>query len=501
MLYEPLVYRGKEQKISVKIGAKNIKKAINGTVKLMRNGVVTAVKSVFIDTLGTIQTVDFNDTPIAVGRIKFKVMLEDMVADANSRNNTFRFVQQVLKRKLQIAIFSGAPDYEGKFLNQLLSDEKDFECSFFYENRRNHLKGKNKYQLKSEFDVLIFQDFPGPFTSTEVIADLRELLQKRKSSLLLFLGEKADRTKINSILKYTPFSKLPKRIRPESSISFNPEKSPLLDLFEDPSANTQFWQKIPPVTLIYSAGKLRNGVEPLLKSNGRPILLSYSRPGYRNITFIGSGFWRWHFLMQNSGIFGSGYASLLKHIIRWLAAKKDIKPVMVQADVTKTVPGNTVHISAYIYDVNYLPVRDGTLRLQVKQGNEVIDLEAVMDSSGRYQAEFVPLTEGTLLIKAQGFRFDQLYGSAQLQIDIAAAKKEFIHTGLNRRYLRQIARKSRGLYSDAANIDSLLSQIPQNSTFQKEKRVFEFWYNPYLLALILFVIISEWILRRRFGLV
>ena len=499
--YEPVIYKGIKQNITVKIGTKNLKKAFTASVKLMQKRTVLAIKSFRVDTLDAFHTIVFSNTPQSIGRIKFKVILENYKSDVNKQNNSFHFIQQVLKKKLQIAVFTGLPGYESKFLNQLLSTDQDFDCHFFPENKQGKFTDKKKFNFKKPFDVLVFQNFPGPFTRRETIIQLAEILKKRKSSLFLMLGEKTDLAKLNQILEFTPFEQLPKKIRPKASLSFNSGNSTILDLFKDPAANSQFWQQIPPIDILFAPGKLKSGSKILLSGNSRPLIFSYCKPGFRNITFSGSGFWRWHFLMQSNSTLANGYKNLLKHSIRWLADRRNIKPVILKSDADKVVPGKVLHLSGFIYDADFKPVKDGQFQLQVKQGKEIIELNAVMDSSGRYSAEFVPAKDGTLQFTAKGFRFDRLYGQYQLKIEVAAAEKEFIHTGLSRRYLQQIAKESGAMYADAAQIDSLLQHIPQDISIQKEKQSIALWYNPFLLALILLCIISEWILRRRFGLI
>ena len=72
--YEPLVYKGIEQNIGVKIGTQNLKKGFSASVKLMHKGAVLAVKSFRVDTLDAFHSIVFNNTPQSVGRIKFKVI-------------------------------------------------------------------------------------------------------------------------------------------------------------------------------------------------------------------------------------------------------------------------------------------------------------------------------------------------------------------------------------------------------------------------------------------
>ncbi len=499
--YEPVIYKGIEQNISVKIGTKNLKKAFTASVKLMQNRTVLAVKSFRVDTLEAFHTIVFQNTPQTVGQNKFKVTLENYKSDVNKQNNSFLFIQQILKKKLQIALFTGLPGYESKFLNQLLSAEPDFDCRFFVENKQGRFSGKDNPDIKTPFDVLIFQNFPSPYTKQQTLIQLAQILKKRKSSLFLMLGEKTDRAKLNSFLEFTPFEQVPKKLRSEAEPLFNPGNSALLDLFNNSSANSQFWQQIPPIDVLFAPGKLKPEVKILLSGKERPLILSYSKPGFRNMTFNGNGFWRWHFLMQNNSALANGYKNLLKHSIRWLADRRKIKPVLLKADATETIPGKAVQLNGFIYDADFKPVKDGQFQLQVQQGEEIIEINTEMDSSGRYSAKYLPAKEGTLQFTAKGFRFGRLYGQDKLQVEVAAAEKEFIHTGINRRYLQQIAKESGGLYTDAAQIDSLIKHIPQEVTIQKEKQSIALWYNPYLLAFILLTIISEWILRRRFGLV
>jgi hypothetical protein len=68
-------------------------------------------------------------------------------------------------------------------------------------------------------------------------------------------------------------------------------------------------------------------------------------------------------------------------------------------------------------------------------------------------------------------------------------------------FLKKLAKMGNGLYFNASDIDSLASALIEPDKRVLNERIIDIWYHPVLLALIIFLITIEWILRKRQGLV
>ena len=78
--------------------------------------------------------------------------------------------------------------------------------------------------------------------------------------------------------------------------------------------------------------------------------------------------------------------------------------------------------------------------------------------------------------------------------------REFADPRLNEGFLRRLARSSGGRYVRSAQanrvIDFLKEAVPQNPA--PERR--DLWHQPWVFAVVVLLLGTEWVLRRRWGL-
>ena len=83
---------------------------------------------------------------------------------------------------------------------------------------------------------------------------------------------------------------------------------------------------------------------------------------------------------------------------------------------------------------------------------------------------------------------------------VGGADREFADPRLNEGFLRRVARNSGGRYvraEDAAKVTAWLQEtVPQHAAPQSR----DLWHEPWAFVLVLLLLSSEWILRRRWGL-
>ncbi len=216
----------------------------------------------------------------------------------------------------------------------------------------------------------------------------------------------------------------------------------------------------------------------------------------------GYGFWRWHFWLQENNELNNGYRLLLEKFMRWLAIQKKIKRVVLETNQLFGRVGQPLQLTTYLYDNAFKPVTNGNVQIEIDNGYKKIILDAFpADSSGTYSATFIPGKQGLHIFKAMGKIQQRFVGSDVLKMEVLPVEKEWLHNGVNKTYLEQIANDNHGLYVSAGEIDSLRSLFTGKEKIKKEILSVELWQKTVILVLILVLIGLEWIVRKRFGLV
>ena len=131
---------------------------------------------------------------------------------------------------------------------------------------------------------------------------------------------------------------------------------------------------------------------------------------------------------------------------------------------------------------------------------ETIKLRHADPASGRFTAAIGSEQPGLYRVHADAKRGSTPLGSSDRWMYVGGADREFADPRLNEGFLRRVARNSGGRYVRAADASKLpgwlQSTTPQNAA--PERR--DLWHEPWAFAVIVLLLSTEWILRRRWGL-
>ena len=166
-------------------------------------------------------------------------------------------------------------------------------------------------------------------------------------------------------------------------------------------------------------------------------------------------------------------------------------------------PGDSIAIDVDARDASFTHVPDAIVdaTLTLPGGaTQPIKLRHGDAAGGRYTAAFTPQQPGLYRVHAEARRGGASLGAADRWMYVGGADREFADPRLNEGFLRRVARNSGGRYvraAEASKVPSWLQQaVPQ--TAAPERR--DLWHEPWVFALLIVLLSTEWILRRRWGL-
>jgi hypothetical protein len=482
-------------------------------LQIKADGKVLAAQQVKISAAGSIIPVILSIKPEQLGLRQFEISVDKIPGEVLLANNRHLLVLEVLKSKIRATILASQPDFDVKFLHLLLAANPDLqvEQAVLDQGIKSPAEGLLNRVLDS-LDVLILHDFPALSTSRENLSIMEKLLTGQKVPSLLLFGINSSTVNWDFFKRFYSLP-APKFINPvlktQVLLTDFGKTLPLLNVFSTDQENLNFWQKCPPIDYPFEkmeAGNLlRAALEtavPAGKENVRaPVLLIEQNTGGRNAYLLGSGFWRWHFMLAEDRVFRDGWQTIMKNLLRWLSTSGSSSNVILNTDKRSYQVGETVRISAEVYDGDYKPVDDGLVQFKVTGPAGVFELDGGLIAAGTYASDFQLLREGDYNIEAQALRNDIPLGRTSTRIVCTPVNIEFQYTRQDDQLLRKLADKSGGRYVDESNYSDLFNEFNFPVRYQEVTRTFEIWQKAALLLLIIFLLSVEWFIRKRLGLV
>jgi len=283
--------------------------------------------------------------------------------------------------------------------------------------------------------------------------------------------------------------------------------SPITRLLDDPEKNAQRWKKLTYLADYEDAGSPKPGATVLASMNaGRrklPLLITESYGHGRTAVMATGGTWRW----QMSEALGDPSHDLFwRQLLRWLVAG-------TPGQVTASMPARILmdqgpaQFTAQVRDRQFQPAADAhvTAHVMGPDGvNAFLDLTPSQQSPGTYQADWTAEKPGAYLAEitaeSAGGEGREL-GRDAVTFEREDGVAESFHTEQNRALLEQLAAQTGGRYWKPADLKDLPRDISYSEAGISVRTTKELWNMPIVFALLVGLPASEWLLRRKWGVV
>ncbi len=448
-------------------------------------------------------------TPTEEGLHQYVITVTTLQDEASSQNNRATFTTRVLQQTQRVLLLAAAPHPDVGILRTLIGQNGTREVhSFVQKNRNSFYEGALPASL-DEYALIVLAGYPGRGTDSAP-ADRVWHAVSAGTPLLFVLGEQTDLGFLQSawtdILPAVPL----RGLMQFDEAMFVPTPAglqhPILDL---PEAD---WTTLPPLTFGTGQWDLSPDAQVLAQASVRgvdletPMLIVRSRSGHRSAALLGTGTWRWLNLPEDPLVSPRLWPQILNNLVQWLTAPDDDRRVRV-SPVTSTFDGaEPVVFSGQVYDESLRPVSDASVTLDITapDGTQFpFTLQSV--GSGRYTLSLDVLPEGAYTYAAQATRLDTPLGTDNGMFTVGALNLEFRETRANASLLRQIAFRSGGSFLTPGDLENLPDLLAADPSFTPEVSTLsvdlDLWQWPFALVLLLVLLSSEWVLRKRSGLV
>jgi len=445
--------------------------------------------------------------------------------EANTGNNAVTRLVNVESNKRRILYVEGEPRWEYKFIRRAEDDDPIVEIASMLRTTENKIyrqgienpqeladgfptDAKNLFQYQG---LIIGSMEAGYFTPAQ--QDLiRQFVNRRGGGLLLLGGRfaladggwagspAADAFPVVLPDHGKTFHRLPATVE----LTAAGMNSLICRLTDDPQQNAERWKKLPYLMDFQEAGTPKPGAVVLadLKASGRelPLLVTQNYGRGRTAVLATSGTWRWQMSLPAGD---PTHTMFWQQLLRWLVADT---PGQVEGSVQSQMlydDGRT-KFTAQVRDVDYLPAPDATVQAHVIGPDGLaatVDMTPVPDSLGTFQANWNAEKPGSYLAEIDAQRGGQAIGRDVVTFERMDGVAENFHTEQNRPLLEQLSSATGGNYWNPHNLSKLPSEIPYSEAGITVRDTKPLWNLPAVFLVILALLFSEWLLRRKWGVV
>lgn len=469
------------------------------------------------------ESVLFNAGP--AGPKALQIGVAPLENEENRANNQVTRLVNVEALKPRILYIEGEPKWEFKFIRRALEEDTTVSITSMLRTTQNKIYRQGvaePKELESGFpdkaeDLFQYQGLIiggveiGYFTLAQQEL-IRQFVDRRGGGLLFLGGRNAlsdggwGRSGLLDLVPVTITDRRDtfKRERAKVELAVGGRDSLITRLVENPDANVERWKQLPEVDNYQETGAPKPGAVVLAEflAGGKrwPLLATQNYGRGRSAILASAGTWRWQMLQP---IEDKTHEVFWAQLCRWLVTAS---PARVMASTPKQVltDETKVQIRAEVRDKTFLPVSDAKVqaRVMLPDGSaELVEMRPEPLSAGQYVAMWDAGKPGAYVAEIVAKRGTEELGTDLFNFRREDGIAENFGSEQNRDLLEKLSSQTGGVYYTRANAAKLAQDVSYSEAGITVREAKDLWNLPIVFFMILSLRATEWMLRRKWGVV
>jgi|GEM_PF-4324699 len=485
------------QKVKVRALVKSTGfEGVKVNVELLVNGKIADSRLINLSDMPKEAELSF--VPEKEGRYKLEVKIPVLKGEFSSKNNSGDVTIEVLKEKIKVLIVAGIPDPDTGLLYRTIGRSRNFNAELFILSLNNSNDENFKKLFSKNFDVVVLKDVfnNGQFKDWQV--KIKNVLYRYRGPLLVWQWRPCadDFSSVFSV------SLTSGRLKKEIEVEYT--ETGLLHPVLTDFGSIDF-RNLPPLFIMHKNILFKEPVTLLIKDKrdrsalGTPVIAACSAGERKELFIFASGFFRWSLRKETEQVFDK----LINNSILWLSLRKGSSSGLVKVSDQKRnfLSGQEIVMHGRIYDGLSRPVLNGRMEGEIAQGGKIFKrINFKNTNNGFYRADFRLFRPGEYNIIIRGFNSDVEAGVDTIRLYVAKYNPEYTGKRSDFNILKNIAEKTRGAFIKAGSMDdSFFDHFIAYPTERKRVMMTDLLELKYLLFLILVLLVSEWVIRKKMG--
>ena len=505
-------------------------------LRLLENGRVIDVRRATPAADGTPIHEIFHVSPSREAATVYSVEIPAATGEVVPENNTRSILVQPPPRGRRVLIVEGAPGFEHSFLKRTWSSDPGLEVDSVVRKGKNE-EGSDTFYVQAArsrsdaltsgyppnaeqlfvYDALVLANVDGDQLSRRQLEATRDFVAKRGGGLLVlgaqsFLRRGLFDTPIEEVLPLELNDRLGGvvtaggvRGRNRVALTEAGEAHPIMQLAATVDATRKRWDAVPALASIAPLGGPRPGASVLAVTSGAGgaarALIAVQRYGEgRSLVFTGEAAWRWRMMLPAAD---RSYDTFWRQAVRWVATGAG-DPIAMTAPAGASV-GDDLPLRVAVRTPSFEPLADASVDIRVTTPDGRIDqLRAAADTpahtDGRFVATYGAQGPGVYRVTADVRRAGERIGASSTSVLVGGADLEMTDPRLNLSVLERVAHASGGRILREGELATLAGTLRAGVPAAMLTVRRDLWHNAGSFLMIVSLLATEWVLRRRWGL-
>jgi uncharacterized membrane protein len=523
-----LAFRGREVVIDIKVKSYGYA-GLTVPVMLQDSGKLLAAKDLRLQTDAAELTASLAFVPDELGRKNLTISIPRQVGESIFSNNQVNLSINVVRDKIRVLMVSGTPSMNYRFMRMALKSDPSIDLLSFVILRMpsDILNVPPQEQslipfpvetlfLKelNTFDLLIFDNFDySLFLSPDCLESIRRFVQSGGGFALIggpnLYNERSDH--LSPLGDLLPFRFVEGEFyRRQSPVALRLTRAgaahPLMQAADESSGEAadslfRFWRQLPPLDGINLIEAKRSANVLLESADGIawPILVVADYAKGRVAALVSDYVWKWCMGMVAGGKGNRFYLELVHRMVRWLTKDPGLDPVQMILPEMTVSAGQEIDVRIRHHGQAASGGSNAPLSFSVfnPQGVKIPAKLKPTAHADEQLVSFNPPKGGIYRI-----RVETPSGNLEEAV-VVAGPLESLDSAPDHRQLQEIAAATGGQFLTPA--DDILRAIEEHARKAEKKFIEEkhipLWSAPFVMAIVLALLSSEWYFRRRWGLI
>lgn len=481
----------------------------------------------------------FQHTAEKPGRLLFSVRVQQLENESNLEDNepTSPVPVKVLGEQARVLLVAGAPTWEYRGVQRLLTREKSIDLSCWLQTLDDGrpqegdtpitLLPATREALFKYDVVLLFDPDPKEFDN-EWVELLKQFVGEHSGGMLYMAGPKYSgrflagartgelkdllpvrlgdvaRMEVDQLVAATT-----SRSWPLGVVSANVDQ-PIMRFYPEPEKTLARWQSLPGIFWSFpseepkaAARMLIELSDPAMIGGPRPLLVTGQYGSGRTVYVGFNGTWRWRRIGHDAEYFNRFWVQTVRYLIEGRSLEGKRRGI-VEAERARYDLGERVQITAQLKDSSYKPLEVPVVNATRRHSDgEIVPftLAPIPNQPGSYEATITPHRTGryTIVVEPPAETVEAVNIETNFSVTLPSAEAN--EAWLNKAQLVSLAEESGGKYFSLDELDKLVAAIPDKTKhIDLQSKPLPLWDTRNLLFLLVGLLCVEWAVRKKYKL-